>query len=67
MINVQEVEEDDVIENLLNPRAFTMLLDDETFHGSSYRERFTVFPRDYHPVIPSWCHFPISAKDIIIL
>jgi hypothetical protein len=49
MINVQEVERDDYIENLLNPRAFTLLLADDSFNGSSYSERFRVYPRDYHP------------------
>jgi len=49
MINVQEVEQEDIIENLLNPRAFTMLLSDEDFNGGSYGERFHVFPRDYQP------------------
>lgn len=49
MINVQEVEREDAIDNLLNPRAFTMLLNDDDFNGESYSERFRVFPRDYHP------------------
>jgi hypothetical protein len=47
MLNVQEVEQEDFIENLLNPRAFTLLLSDEQFNGKSYSERFRVFPRDY--------------------
>lgn len=49
MINVQEVEREEAIENLLNPRAFTLLLDDDDFNGEPYGERFRVFPRDYHP------------------
>ena len=49
MINVQEVEQEDVIENLLNPRAFTVLISDEEFNGKSFGERFRVFPRDYEP------------------
>ena len=49
MINVQEVEREDAIENLLNPRAFTLLLDDGEFNGKRYGEQFTVFPRDYNP------------------
>jgi hypothetical protein len=49
MLNVQEVEREDLIENFLNPRAFTLLLSDEQFSGKSYGERFRVFPRDYHP------------------
>lgn len=49
MINVQEVEREDVIENLLNPRAFTVLLTDDEFNGKSHSDRFRVFPRDYQP------------------
>jgi hypothetical protein len=49
MINVQEVEQEDVLENLLNPRAFTILLRDDEFNGGLYREKFRVFPRDYKP------------------
>lgn len=47
MINVQELEREDVVENLLNPRAFTVLLDDEGFNAQSYSDQFRVFPRDY--------------------
>lgn len=49
MINVQEVEREDFVENLLNPRAFTRLMTDEEFNGTAFEERFRVFPRDYHP------------------
>lgn len=49
MINVQEVEREDVIENMLNPRAFTLLIEDDDFNGEAYGERFRVFPRDYEP------------------
>lgn len=49
MINVQEVERQDAIENLLNPRAFTVLFDDSGFNGDSHGERFRVYPRDYEP------------------
>ena len=49
MINVQEVEREDAVENLLNPRAYTVLFDDLEFNGKSYGERFRVFPRDYQP------------------
>jgi hypothetical protein len=47
MFNVQEVEQEDFIENILNPRAFTRLLDDAPFDGENYQETFRVFPRDY--------------------
>jgi hypothetical protein len=49
MINVQEVEQEDLVENLLNPRAFTVLLEDTGFSGQTYAGRFRVFPRDYQP------------------
>jgi hypothetical protein len=49
MINVQEVEREDLVENLLNPRAFTILLADDEFNGQAYGEKFRVFPRDYEP------------------
>lgn len=49
MLNVQEVEREDLIENLLNPRAYTSLLIDDEFNGGHYGERFRVFPRDYQP------------------
>jgi hypothetical protein len=49
MINVQEVEQEDLIENLLNPRAFTRLLADGEFDGETYGEVFRVVPRDYSP------------------
>lgn len=49
MINVQEVERVDAIENLINPRAFTRLVDDNAFNGLEFGEQFRVFPRDYSP------------------
>lgn len=49
MINVQEVEQEDFIENILNPRAYTILLPDYEFNGKSYSGKFRVFPRHYEP------------------
>lgn len=49
MVNVQEVEREDAIENLINPRAFTVLIDDKQFDGARFDETFRVFPRDYQP------------------
>lgn len=49
MINVQEVERVDVIENIINPRAFTKLVRDDAFNGREFGEVFRVFPRDYNP------------------
>lgn len=47
MLNVQEVEREDVVDNILNPRAFTRLLVDDEFEGQRYRETFRVITRDY--------------------
>lgn len=49
MLNVQEVEREDIVENLLNPRAFTRLMDDKAFNGQMFQETFRVFPRDFSP------------------
>ena len=49
MLNVQEIEREDLVENLLNPRAFTRLLDDLEFNGEVHQETFRVFPRDFIP------------------
>jgi hypothetical protein len=49
MLNVQEVEREDLVENLLNPQAFTKLLDDKEFENQRYQETFRVFPRDFSP------------------
>lgn len=49
MVNVQEVERRDVVENVINPRAFTKLIDDGAFNGHEFGEQFRVFPRDYQP------------------
>lgn len=49
MLNVQEIERADLVENLLNPRAFTRLLDDLEFNGQIHQETFRVFPRDFIP------------------
>jgi hypothetical protein len=49
MLNVQEVERADIVDNLINPRAFTRLLIDKEFNGQTYQESFRVFPRDFIP------------------
>jgi hypothetical protein len=49
MLNVQEVEQEDLVENLLNPNSFMRLHDDLEFEGNELAETFRVFPRDYHP------------------
>jgi hypothetical protein len=47
MINVQEVERVDLLENALNPRAFTRLVDDKDFQNRQFSEQFKVFTRDF--------------------
>jgi hypothetical protein len=49
MINIQEVERKDLVENILNPRAHTVLVSDSSFNGETYSEKLRIFPRDYHP------------------
>lgn len=49
MLNVQHIEGDELVEDLLNPGAFTRLLDDVNFEGQEYGETFRVFPRDFSP------------------
>lgn len=49
MLNVQEVEQEDWMENLLNPRAFTRLLEDISFENEKFQETFRVFPQDFSP------------------
>jgi hypothetical protein len=49
MVNVQEIERADIVDNLMNPRAFTRLFEDSEFNGETYQETFRVFPRDFIP------------------
>jgi hypothetical protein len=49
MLNVQQIERSNVVDNLINPRAFTRLIDDKEFNGDTYQETFRVFPRDFIP------------------
>lgn len=49
MLTVQEVEQEDAVENIINPRAHTKLLEDKGFNGKEFGEEFRVFPRDYKP------------------
>lgn len=49
MLNVLEIEQDELLESILNPRDFIRLLEDSEFNGLSYRETFRVFPRDFAP------------------
>jgi hypothetical protein len=47
MLNVLKVEQDELRENLLNPRDFVRLVDDETFADTTFVETFRVFPREF--------------------
>lgn len=49
MINVQEVEQEDLVENILNPRAYTLLFKDSTVNEQVYKNQFLAYPRDYAP------------------
>lgn len=47
MINVLEVDHAELENNLLNPRDFSRLLNDEEFNGKHYSEVFRIFPREF--------------------
>jgi hypothetical protein len=49
MLNVQQIERDEILDDLLNPRAFTRVMDDINFNGRIHQETFRVFPRDFIP------------------
>jgi hypothetical protein len=47
MLNVQRFRQQNLEEQLLNPRAFIRLLTDAAFDGKMYSETFRVFPTDF--------------------
>ncbi len=47
MINVIEIDSNDIVNNILNPRDFTRLVNDDDFEGDIYAETFRVFPREF--------------------
>jgi hypothetical protein len=49
MLNVQQIERDEILDDLLNPAAFTRIMDDQNFNGRVHKETFRVFPRDFIP------------------
>jgi hypothetical protein len=49
MLNVQQLERNEILDDLLNPRAFTRVMDDRNFNGRIHQETFRVFPRDFIP------------------
>lgn len=49
MLNAQPLEQNDLVGQILNPEAYTRLLEDTGFNGQQYGEIVRVFPRDYQP------------------
>lgn len=49
MVNVQRFSQENALENILNPRAFTRLFTDDEFNGKRFAESFRAFPRDFQP------------------
>jgi hypothetical protein len=47
MLNVQRIRRENLVENILNPSAFTRLLEDADFEGQRYEETFRAFPRNF--------------------
>jgi Domain of unknown function (DUF4249) len=49
MLNVQRFRANEVLLDLINPRAFLKLLTDAGFEGKEFSESFRAFPRNYQP------------------
>lgn len=47
MVNVQRFRSNDLLQNIINPRAFMRLSTDEEFNGAAFGETFRAFPRNY--------------------
>ncbi|HLT73754.1 MAG TPA: DUF4249 domain-containing protein [Ohtaekwangia sp.] len=47
MINVLEIDSSEIVDNILNPRDFTRLVNDNDFEGEHYAETFRVFPKEF--------------------
>lgn len=47
MVNVQRFSQENALDNILNPRAFTRLFTDDEFNGRRFAESFRAFPRDF--------------------
>lgn len=48
MLNVLKIEQEELMENLLNPRDFVRLVDDASFDTNTIGETFRVFPREFN-------------------
>lgn len=49
MINVQGAKRDVMIQNIMNPDAYTKLFEDKIFNGTDYSEVFRAAPQDFRP------------------
>lgn len=49
MINVQGAKRDVMIQNIMNPDAYTKLFEDKIFNGQDYSEVFRAAPQDFVP------------------
>jgi len=49
MLNVQPVEREELARRILNPDAYTRLLEDTEYNGEQFAEAVRVVRRDYHP------------------
>jgi len=47
MLNVQRLERGELVDRILNPQAYTRLLEDSEFNGQPYAETVRVFQGDY--------------------
>lgn len=47
MVSVQKIEEEKLIENAINPKAYTRLLEDTNFNGEIYNEKVSVIARGF--------------------
>lgn len=49
MFNVQKVEQENLLKNSINPKAFTALYEDAEFSGENYKEGYSFSPEEYAP------------------
>lgn len=49
LFNVQKVEQEDLLKNSINPRAFAALFEDAEFNGKYYKEGYSFSPEEYAP------------------
>lgn len=49
VLNVQEARRRDIIENILQPEAYTRQVDDKAFNAQEFSERFSAINKSVHP------------------